>query len=77
MIRATKIVEGEITADRITITKLTAPMHDETIAFPAPVGYWVISDSFHVPGRHRPSRWNRFWTKMLLGWQWEESPDGR
>ncbi len=47
------------------------------VRLPAPAGHWIIGGSFNVSVWHRPSRWNRFWTKLLLGWEWEEAPDGR
>lgn len=30
-----------------------------------PVGHWLINDATKPP-----SRWRRFWTRVLLGWRW-------
>ena len=57
----------------VTDKKLSGPMPDGTINIPKPAGYWIISGSFHIPVKRRPSRWNRFWVKLLLGWEWREA----
>ena len=45
------------------------------VAFPEPAGYFVVVSggiNFN-PSYERPSRWHRFWARVLLGWKWREA----
>jgi hypothetical protein len=48
---------------------ITAITFDE----PQYTGYWQISQNFHVYVTKRPNRLNRFMTKFLLGWEWNDT----
>ena len=37
------------------------------------VGCWKINGSFHVHVAKRPNRLNRFMTRFLLGWEWNDT----
>ncbi len=71
--------DGEPTADKIDVASLTAfDEHDVftlapgTLSVPKYDGRWVISGSLYIEVKRRPSCWNRFWVKLLLGWEWED-----
>jgi hypothetical protein len=36
------------------------------------VGYFEIGDAIHLDIRERPSKWNQWWIKKLLGWTWHD-----
>lgn len=57
---------------QFTDEELFISQTDGLINLPQPAGHWVIGGSFNVSVWHRPSRWNRFWTKLLLGWEWRD-----
>jgi len=42
---------------------------------PKPKGCYVINHTLRVYSSRRPPRWERFWTRRLLGWQWEGDAD--
>ena len=37
------------------------------------VGYWRLNESFRVCVTKRPNRLNRFMTRFLLGWEWNDT----
>lgn len=47
-------------------------MNYEIIETPKDAGRWVIGGTFNVSVRRRPSKWNQFWVKLLLGWEWRD-----
>lgn len=40
--------------------------------FSKKVGCYVVNDSLRFYLTTKPTKWNRFWTKILIGWKWED-----
>lgn len=43
------------------------------LVVPQYVGHWRISGNFHVHVTKRPNRINRLMTRLLLGWEWNDT----
>ncbi len=42
------------------------------LKLPDPAGFIRIGDGFSVQIYTKPSRWQLFWMRKLLGWRWED-----
>ena len=41
---------------------------------PQIAGYWDSPWGVSISGLTKPTRWQRYWHKKLLGWTWRDSP---
>lgn len=51
----------------------TFTIKSSKISIPETVGCWKINENFHVHVTKRPNGLNRFMTKLLLGWEWNDT----
>jgi hypothetical protein len=53
-------------------------INDEEVAIykfheqPKWVGHWIINPQFKVSATKKPSAIHRYFTKLLLGWEWSD-----
>jgi hypothetical protein len=40
-------------------------------------GYWKVNPQFWIYTPHRPNMINRFFVKLLLGWEWFENDNNK
>jgi hypothetical protein len=48
--------------------------YDTSFTAPSPtVGCWRLNENFRIYVTKRPNRLNRFMTRFLLGWEWNDT----
>lgn len=40
---------------------------------PTIAGYWDSAWGVSISGTAKPTRWQRYWHKVLLGWRWRDA----
>lgn len=72
-----KDVEGQLEIVNIgdTANEPTKILTDSSLFISNEVapGYWKVNPQFWIYTPHKPNMINRFFTKLLLGWEWFEN----